>query len=78
MNDLSTSNLIKQVEEVDNEIISLRNMIDECKIRKVDIIRKLWMTCQHNWAENPEKYYGDISGKLCSKCGLSSNRRLYF
>ncbi len=78
MNDLSANDLIQQVKDVDNEIISLHNMIDECKIRKKNIIRKLWMTCEHNWINNPEKYYGDISGKICLKCKLYSNRHLYF
>ena len=78
MNDLNTNDLIQQVKDVDDEIISLHNMIDECKIRKKNIIRKLWMTCEHNWINNPEKYYGDISGKMCSKCKLYSNRHLYF
>tara|TARA_B100001093_G_scaffold519917_1_gene611364 strand:- start:3917 stop:4153 length:237 start_codon:yes stop_codon:yes gene_type:complete len=78
MNDLSANDLIQQVKDVDDEIISLHNMIDECKIRKRDIIRKLWMACEHNWIDNCEKYYGDISGKLCSKCNLYSNKNLYF
>ena len=44
MNDLSVNDLIEQTKEIDNEIISLKDMIDECKIRKRDIIRKIWMT----------------------------------
>mgnify|MGYP001418765488 FL=1 len=72
------NDLIQQVKDIDDEIISLHNKVDECKIIKRDIIRKIWMTCKHNWVDNSEKYYGDISGKLCSKCNLYSNKNLYF
>ena len=78
MNDLSINDLIEQADDVDNEIISLKDKIDECKIRKREIIKKIWTTCEHSWVENREKYYGDISGKLCSKCNLYSNKNLYF
>lgn len=78
MSDLSVNYLTNEVKDIDDEIISLHNMILECKIRKNEIIRKLWLTCDHNWMENPERYYGDISGKVCSKCKLCSNRNLYF
>jgi|TARA_B000000477_G_C5937759_1_gene162318 hypothetical protein len=60
--------LLDEEEELNRKLFGL-------KIRKVELSKKVWKECNHEWERCSD--YDDLCKKICKKCTLYYNHYLY-
>lgn len=62
--------LIKREEELNRELFSV-------KIKKVEMAKKVWKECIHDWTRCSDYDDGDLCKYVCKKCTLYNNPYIY-